>query len=276
LLVLSFTLVALFAPVIAPPVRPDEAFIIPRDGYSPEPQPPSPAHPFGTSQDQFDIFYGVVWGTRTAFQVGLIITALTVLIGTTIGAISGYLGGWVDEIVQRVVEIVMAFPFLLAALTLATVLAPKLHNGVLTGMIALTAFGWPKYTRLVRGEVLAVKSRDYILAARVVGVPAWRIIFRHVLPNASTSLFVFAWLDIGGYVLVFSGLSFLGVGAEEGYADWGFLISLARNWIHELFKYWYILVFPGAALLLFSLAWNLIGDAFRDVLDPRLHSSRGE
>jgi peptide/nickel transport system permease protein len=275
ILLVMFIVIAVLAPVIAPPEFPSQPYLIPRDGFQAEPQPPSPAHPFGTTQGQYDIFYGVIWGTRTAFEIGLIVTGCTVLIGGSVGAISGYLGGWMDEIIQRIVEIFLAFPFLLAALTLATVLGPKLHNGLLSGMIALIAFGWPGYARLIRGDVLTVKERDFILAARTVGVPGWRILARHVVPNAMYSLLVVASLDIGTNVLAFAALSFLGLGANAGYADWGQLLSYARNWIPTLSNYWYIVVYPGLALLFFVLSWNLIGDAFRDALDPKMRGFRG-
>ena len=275
LIVVSFIIIALLAPVLAPPPVPSQPFLIPRDGFTAQPRPPDAKHPFGTTQGQYDIYYGVIWGTRTAFEIGLIVTGLTVLIGGSLGAISGYMGGWVDEIIQRFVEIVLAFPFLLAALVMATILAPKIHNGLISGMIALVSFGWPTYARLIRGDVLAVKQRDFILSARAVGVPGWQILVRHVLPNAMYSLLVVASLDIGTYVLTFAALSFLGLGAEQGYADWGQLLSFARNWIPDLYTYWYIVIYPGAALLLFVLGWNLIGDAFRDALDPKMRGYRG-
>ncbi len=233
-LLILFVLVAVLAPVIAPPEDPSNPMIIPRAGYLAQPQPPGPGAPMGTTQGQYNIFYGVVWGTRTAFEIGLIVTSLTVLIGGTLGAISAYAGGWVDEIIQRVVEIFLAFPFLLAALTLAAVLAPKLHNGLLSGMIALVVFSWPSYARLIRGDVLAVKQRDFIVGAQALGAPGWRVLVRHVLPNAMYTLLVVASLDIGNYVLTFAALSFLGVGTEQGYADWGQLLSFARNWIPTL------------------------------------------
>jgi peptide/nickel transport system permease protein len=274
LIVLVFALVAILAPVLAPPPDPTNPFEIPRDGFQAQPSPPSAKHLFGTTQGQYDIFYGVVWGTRTAFEIGLVVTGATVLIGGSLGAVSAYAGGWVDEVIQRLVEIVLAFPFLLAALTLATVLVPKFHNGLVSGMIALIAFGWPGYARLIRGDVLAVKGRDFVLAARAVGAPDRRILVRHVLPNAMYSLLVVGSLDIGTYVLTFAALSFLGLGAEQGYADWGQLLSFARNWIPDLARFWYIVVYPGAALLLFVLGWNLIGDAFRDALDPKMRGYR--
>jgi peptide/nickel transport system permease protein len=269
-LVALFILVAVFAPVLAPPQIPSEPYQIPRQGFLAEPQPPSRSDPMGTTQGQYDIYYGVVWGTRTAFKIGLIVTSLTFLIGGVVGAVSGYVGGWVDEVIQRIVEIFLAFPFLLAALTLATILGAKIQNGLVTGMLALIAFGWPGYARLIRGDVLSVKSLDYVTAARVIGVPNWRILSRHIIPNSFYSLLVVASLDVGTNVLTFAALSFLGLGASEGYADWGQLLSYARNWIPTLNTHWWIVVFPGLALLLFVLAFNLIGDAFRDALDPKM------
>jgi peptide/nickel transport system permease protein len=269
-LVALFILVAVFAPVLAPPQIPSEPYQIPRQGFLAEPQPPSRSDPMGTTQGQYDIYYGVVWGARTAFKIGLIVTSLTFLIGGVVGAVSGYVGGWVDEVIQRIVEIFLAFPFLLAALTLATILGAKIQNGLVTGMIALIAFGWPGYARLIRGDVLSVKSLDYVTAARVIGVPNWRILSRHIIPNSFYSLLVVASLDVGTNVLTFAALSFLGLGASEGYADWGQLLSYARNWIPTLNTHWWIVVFPGLALLLFVLAFNLIGDAFRDALDPKM------
>lgn len=274
LLVLGFLCVAVLAPFLAPAAIPSQPYLIPRDGFLSEPQPPSPAHPLGTTQGQYDIFYGLVWGTRTAFKIGMIVTGLTVLIGGTLGAISAYAGGWVDEIIQRIVEVFLAFPFLLAALTLTTILGSRIQNGLVTGMIALIAFSWPSYARLIRGDVLSVKERDFVYAERALGAPEWRILLLHVLPNSIYSLLVVASLDIGTYVLTFAALSFLGLGAGEGYADWGQLLSYARNWIPTLNTHWWIVVFPGLALLLFVLAFNLIGDAFRDALDPKMQGYR--
>ena len=276
ILVLMFVVVAIFAPFIAPP-KPNQRdpYLIPKDGFAVEPKPPNVKHPFGTTEGQYDIFYGVVWGTRTAFKVGVIITACTVAIGLTVGSIAAYRGGWVDEIMMRVVEIFMAFPFLLAALTMSAVLQARLGRGIITGMIALILFGWTTYARLIRADILTVKERDFVLAARSMGANDFRILTRHIIPNAIFPTMVAASMDIGSYVLSFAALSFLGLGAEIGYADWGQLISFARNWIPVLSKHWYIVVFPGTAILLFVLAWNLMGDALRDILDPRLQGSRG-
>ncbi len=284
-LIVAFALVAIFAQqivnIVEPAIAQQEAeqnvgnpYMIPRDGFSSEPQPPSARHVFGTTEGQFDLFYGVVWGTRTAFEVGIIITGLTLIIGMIVGLVSAYYGGIIDETLQRVVEIFLAFPFLLAAITAASVFGPVVHSGILTGIIALTLFGWPGYARIIRGDVLAIKERDFVLAARAIGVRDFRMVMRHILPNSVYSLLVVASLDIGTYVLSFAALSFLGVGTEVGYADWGQLLSFARNWIPSLATYWYIIVYPGIALLLYVLAWNLVGDAFRDALDPKLRGLR--
>jgi peptide/nickel transport system permease protein len=285
-LLIGFALVAIFAQQIVDIVEPAVAqmevvqspgnpYQIPRDGFTSQPQPPSATHPFGTTEGQYDLFYGVVWGTRTAFEVGIIITTLTFIIGMLTGLFSAYYGGITDLVLQRIVEVFLAFPFLLAAITAAAVFGPKVHNGITTGIIALTLFGWPGYARIIRGDVLTIKERDFVLAARAVGVGDFRIVMRHILPNSMYSLLVVASLDIGTYVLTFAALSFLGVGAAFGYADWGQILSFAHDWIPSLATYWYIVVYPGVALVLYVLAWNLIGDAFRDALDPKMRGMRG-
>jgi peptide/nickel transport system permease protein len=275
LLILFFIAVAAFAPIIAPPPpRARDPYDMPRLGYSAEPQPPSPEARFGTTEGQYDIFYGVVWGTRTALKAGSIVSAATLLIGVTLGTVAAYYGGIVDEILMRIVEIFQAFPFLLAAITMAAVLQPKLGRGIWTPIVALVAFGWTGYARLIRGDILSVKEREYVLAARVTGISDAGIIVRHVIPNAIFPTMVVASMDIGTNVLAFAALSFLGMGVQVGYSDWGQIIAFARNWIPVLGKYWFIIVFPGTAITLYVLGWNLLGDAFRDILDPRLRGSR--
>jgi peptide/nickel transport system permease protein len=287
-LVLFFVIIAIAAPWLAPPDNPNEPYRITRCGHVPMPQPPNSENPFegiwkiitrqaticevrpfGTIQS-YDIYYGVIWGTRTAFFVGLTITGLTVFIGLIVGSISAYFGRWLDELLMRITDIFLAFPFLVAAITLAAVLQPTLGRGLLTAMIALTVFGWMGYARLIRGDILAIKERDYVSAAHATGVPHHRILLRHIIPNAIYPTLVVGSMDIGSYVLSFAALSFLGLGADIGYADWGQMISFARDWIPRLGTYWYIVIYPGVAILLFVLGWNLIGDAFRDILDPRL------
>ena len=307
LLLLAFAAIALFAPWIAPP--PENArdpYMIPRDGFSSTPRSPSDEHPLGTTEGQYDIYYGVIWGTRTAFRVGVVITIFTTLIGLLVGAVSAYYGGWVDEVLMRITEIFQAFPFLLAAITLTSVLqtiygrgeagplmlAAKLlafvtfgHNPtkpvnpiqlqILTGMLAIISFGWMTYARVIRGNILAVKEFEYAMAARTVGASDMRILFRHLLPNAVFPVLVIASMNIGSYVLTFAALSFLGLGAQRGYADWGQMINFARNWIPSLADHWHIVTYPGLAVVLFVLSWNLVGDVLRDTLDPRLRGRNG-
>lgn len=291
-IIMLFCLTALFSSAIIPQVNKRDAYIIPRDGFSPAPKAPGTewksnapeipfwykaltgkdkwVHLFGTAAGQWDIFYGVVWGTRTALKVGVIIELVTLAIGILVGSISAFYGGWVDIILQRITEVFMAFPFLMAALTLSAILTPVIGKGIWPATIAIIAFGWMGYSRLIRGDILSVRERDYVMAARVVGAKDSRILLRHVIPNAIYPTLVLASLDIGTIVISFAGLSFLGIGTEAGYADWGQLVSFARNWIPQLNVYWYIVVFPGIALILFVLGWNLLGDALRDIMDPRM------
>lgn len=291
-LIVFFVIVALAAPLIAPPINPNRPYDIPRDGFKAEPQPmmsewrrnvpPLPfwwepimgtdelVHIMGTSQGQYDVFYGVIWGTRTAFKTGMIVVFATFLIGITVGSISAYYGGAVDNIIMRVVDIFLTLPYILAALIMAAVLTPKLGRSLFPSILALITFGWMGYARIIRGDILSTKERDYVMAARVIGVKDSRILFRHILPNAIFPTLVLASLAIGDVVLGFAALSFLGIGAESGYADWGQVLSFARNWIISLNHYWYIVVWPGVTLVLFVMGWNLLGDALRDVLDPRM------
>jgi peptide/nickel transport system permease protein len=287
-----FIFVAVAAPLIIPPVTANDPFKIPRDGFRSEPRPMGstwtrnvPHIPFwyeavtgnkkwvhllGTSEGQYDIFYGIVWGTRTAFKTGFTVTIATFLIGIIYGSISAYYGGWVDNILMRIVDILLILPSILAVLILAAVLTPRIGKSLIPAMVALIAFGWMGYSRIIRGDILSVKERDYVLAARVIGVKDGRILFRHILPNAIFPTLVLASLAIGDVVLSFAALSFLGIGTEVGYADWGQVLSFARNWITSLNTYWYIIIWPGLTLVFFVMGWNLVGDALRDVLDPRM------
>jgi peptide/nickel transport system permease protein len=295
-LILFFILVAAFAPVLAPPTNTRDPYIIPRDGFGPVPEAPGsvwtvrpPELPFwwrtimrtdeythimGTASGQFDIWHGIIWGTRTALRVGLTIESITLVVGLLVGSFAAFYGGWLDEVLMRITDIFLTFPPLLAALTLATILTPVLGKSLWPAIIALTAFGWMTYARLIRGDILSVRERDFVTAARVVGAKDSRVLFRHIVPNAIYPTLVVASLNIGADVISFAALSFLGIGTEVGYSDWGQLISFGRNWIPTLSTYWWLVVFPGFALLLFVLGFNLVGDALRDVMDPRLRGRR--
>ena len=270
-IIFIFIVIAILAPVIAPtPEGPGGAYDIPRDGFSPIPQPPSEEHIFGTTQGQYDIFYGVVWGTRTAFLIGLSVIGAVLAIGILLGSLAGYFGGIIDEVIMRISDVFLAFPTLILAMAITIALGPSIQSV----MIAIVVVSWPVYARLIRGDILAIREEDYVEAARGIGSSNFRIITRHVLPNSIYPALIMASLDIGAIVLTAAALSFLGLGAPEGYADWGQMIQFARNWIvgppGEPLLYWYTVMIPGLFILLFVLGWNLLGDAFRDILDPRL------
>jgi peptide/nickel transport system permease protein len=305
ILLLAFVILAVFAPSFAPvPENSRDPNMIPRDGFKSEPQPPSEEHIMGTTEGQYDVWYGIVWGTRTAFRIGIVITLFTTLIGIIVGSISAYYGGWVDEVMMRITEIFQAFPFLLTAITLTSVLQAVYARGeggftiwtakilafltfgqslfedvnpiqlsIITGMVAIIMFGWMTIARVTRGNILTVKNFEYALAAQTIGAKNSRILFRHLLPNAIFPVLVIASMNIGSYVLTFAALSFLGLGAQVGYADWGQMISFARNWIPSLANYPHIVLYPGIAIMLFVLSWNLVGDGMRDILDPRMRGS---
>ena len=290
ILILFCILVAVFAPAIAPPLPSLRSpYQIPRDGFSPIPRPPGTVweknpppkpfwmsedgqwtHIFGTAAGSWDIFYGVVWGTRTALLVGVLITGITLIVGIIVGAVAGFYGRMVDNILMRITEVFMAFPFLMAALTLSAILTPVIGKGIWPATIALVVFGWMTYARLVRGDVLSLKEREFIMAARITGATDMRIMMKHIVPNTIYPTLVLASMNVGDVVMSFAALSFLGVGVEVGYADWGQIISFARNFIPQLYTYWYILLFPGITLILFVMGFNLMGDALRDIMDPKM------
>jgi peptide/nickel transport system permease protein len=272
-IVAFFLVLALLAPFLAHPTE-RNPYMIPHSGYASDPRPPGPGHPFGTTEEQFDLFYGVIWGARTAFMVALSVVASAVAVALVLGSLSGFYGGPVDEVVMRVTDIFLAFPGLILTVVIVAVLGQNVRNAV----IAIAVVEWPTYTRLLRGEFLRVRDMEYVQAAQALGSGDLRVIARHVIPNTVYPLLILASLNMGSIVLTFAALSFLGLGAPPGYADWGQLISLSHNWIAgtagDPFTYWYTLIIPGLAISLFVLGWNLLGDAFRDIFDPRLQGSR--
>jgi peptide/nickel transport system permease protein len=258
--------VAIFAPLIAPPAEGVNPYIIPRAGFLTTPQPPDEEHVFGTTEGQYDIFYAVIWGTRTAFKVGLTVVLVTSVIGIIVGSIAGYFGGLVDEVLMRITDIFMAIPFLIAVMVLTTLLGKGLDKV----MIALIAFDWMVSARLIRGNILQVREEEYVQAARALGFKDLRIIVKHVLPNTIFPVVIQASMRIGTLVVTAAALSFLGLGAPQDYADWGQILSYSRNW--QGTEFWYTIFYPAIAMILFVLAWNLVGDALRDIFDPRLNA----
>lgn len=266
----GFLAVAVLAPVLAPPeAGTRDVYIIPQSGYSPDPVRPSKEHWFGTTEQQYDLYYGMVWGSRTAFTVALKVVGFSVLVGILLGGAAGFYGGWIDEFLMRFTDVILAFPDIVLAVVIVAVRGPSLENV----MVAVTAVSWPSYARLMRGDVMSVKERDFVAAARAIGASDARILFRHIIPNSIYPVLVVASLSMGRIVITAAALSFLGLGAPVGYADWGQMISLSRNWIlgssGNPFEYWHTVFIPGIAIFFFVLGWNLLGDAVRDILDPR-------
>lgn len=269
-IILFYVFLAVFAPVLQPPPNPDNPYLIPHDGWRMTPSPPSAKNPLGTMPSQYDILYGIVWGTRNAFSIGLTVVAANLVLGLILGALAGYFGGIVDEIIMRVGDIFYAIPSLVMAMALVVAMG----RGLQSIMIVLILLGWPTYTRVIRAEILVIRNTDYIQAARASGASHLRILGTHILPNSIFSLIIVASMNVGVTILTIAALSFLGLGSESGYADWGAMVSTCRNFITgtpgNKFAYWYLVFIPGFAIALFVLGWNLLGDAIRDVFDPRM------
>lgn len=225
--------------------------------------PPSGRHPFGTDDAGRDILSRVIYGSRITLRICLLVVGLTLVIGTLLGLLSGYLGGWMDELVMRVSDVFLAFPALILAMAIAAALGPSLENAI----VAMVAIWWPRYARVTRGQVLAIREIDYVAAARAVGASPFRIMLRHVLPNCISPLVVQATLDLGEVVLTAATLSFIGFGAQPPTPEWGAMVSVGRNYLRD--QWWYA-TFPGLAILITVMGFNLLGDAVRDILDPRL------
>jgi peptide/nickel transport system permease protein len=226
-------------------------------------QPPSWAHPLGMDDLGRDILSRIIFGTRRSLQVGVLSVGLAIVVGMLIGAIAGFLGGWLDTIVMRLMDIMLAFPALLLAIAIVTILGPGLMNM----LYAIGIVSIPAYARIVRASVLSIKQQDYILAARSLGVRQLRILFRHILPNCLTPLIVQGTLGIGTAILDAAGLSFLGLGAQPPDPEWGAMLGQGR---FAVFSAPHIVLFPGIAIMLTVLGFNLLGDGLRDALDPRL------
>ena len=248
-------IMALFAPLIAPH-SPEEINTSLRGAG------PSAEYWLGNDDIGRDILSRLIYGSRIALIVGLGATAIAVTIGVTVGATAGYFGGRVDFLLSRLVDTLMSFPLLALLLTLSAVFGPSLRNVVV--VIGLTV--WASYARLVRAEVLSLRERDFILAARASGAGDRRIIFRHIVPNALGPVIVIASLAIGGIIILESALSFLGLGVSRPTASWGTMLSDGREFIRN---YPHIAIAPGIAITITVLSFNLVGDGLRDALDPR-------
>lgn len=229
------------------------------------PQPPGTAgFVLGSGTNGADYYYGLIWGARVSMEFAIEVVGASILIGTVLGLISGFKGGAVDEIIMRVTDVFLSIPSLILLMAIASVLG----RDITSTKLALIMVWWAGYTRIIRGQVLSIRENTYIDAARAAGTSETRIMFRHILPNSWAPVVVNATLDMGTVVLTLAGLSYLGLGVRYGYAEWGSMIQKGQEYL--TYGAWWMLIFPGIAIVTFVLAFNLIGDGLRDVLDPKM------
>ena len=258
IVILLFILIAIFANQIAP--YPEEG--AGKTNVDNTMLAPSPGHILGADRLGRDMLSRVIMGARPALIVPVGVVLFAILIGAPLGAIAGYKGGWVDNVIMRTTDLFLAFPSLLLAMAIAFALGRGLQNAA----IALIVSWWPWYTRLARGVTLSLKERYFVEAARSIGVRDSVIIIRHILPNIISPILVQATIDLGTVILSMGGLAFLGLGTQPPGADWGLMVSEGRSYI---LNQWWISSFAGLAIFIVVLAFNLLGDTLRDILDPR-------
>lgn len=256
-LVALLCLMALFAPLISPY---DPVAVVPASSL----EPPSARHWFGTDDLGRDVLSRVIWGSRVSLSVGLISVTIGFVIGVSVGLVAGYAGGWFDLIAMRVIDALLAFPGLLLAIAITAALGPQIQNA----MIAIGVVAIPGYTRLSRGQVLSVREREYVTAARTIGASPGRLVIRHIFPNILNPLVVQATLTTAFAILAEAALSFLGLGSQPPTPSWGFDINYSQRYLSNLM--WWMSAGPGLAIFLAVFSFNFLGDALRDALDPRL------
>lgn len=251
-------LLALLA-ILSPWIRPVDPFLQDLTGRL---QGPSRLHWMGTDDLGRDVFSRLLLGTRVSLSVGFVAVGLAVLAGTVLGLLAGFSGGRIDTVIMRLVDVMLSIPTLFLILAVLSFLGPNIYN--VMAIIGLTS--WPGLTRLVRGECLSAREREYIQAARLLGMSTRRLLFVHLLPNVAAPILVSATLGVGGAILTESALSFLGLGVQPPMPSWGNVLSIGRDYLHIA---WWLSLFPALAILLTVLAFNLLGEGLRDVLDPR-------
>lgn len=222
-----------------------------------------PQHLMGIDGNFRDVFSRIIYGTRVSLSVGILTIGFAIIVGTFIGAVAGYLGGWVDNVLMRIMDVVLAFPFLLLAIAIVSVLGPGLTNA----MLAIAIVSIPSYARVIRASVLSIREQDYVEASRALGASDWQLLFGRILPNALPPLIVQATLGIATAILDTAALSFIGMGAQPPIPEWGRMLADERN---QVFSAPHLVFFPGLAIMVTVLAFNLLGDGLRDALDPRL------
>ena len=253
--VLAWVAIALLAPVIAPYDPIDQQVRQRLQG-------PSAAHLLGVDELGRDVFSRVLYGGRVSLPVAAVVVVVATLFGTLYGGLAGFAGKWLDESAMRLVDMVLAFPSLILAMAIAAALGPSIQNS----MLALLLVWWPPYARVARGQVLGLKHRDFVTAARALGMSELRILLRHVLPNALAPALVLTTMDFGNAIIITAALSFLGLGAVPPTPEWGAMVAEGR----ELIQQWWISTFPGLAIFSVAMACNFVGDGLRDAIDPRL------
>ena len=249
-------LIAIFAPVITGGVSPSEAVLA--DAL----QPPSAEHIFGTDKLGRDIFTRVIYGARTSLTAAFSVVILIFILGTILGVLAGYFGGWVDAVIMRIADLMVSFPGMVFAMAIAGIMGASIKNAV----IAVALVSWTKYARLARSLVLKVRNRDYVAAAVVTGSKTSYILRKYMIPNVIPTLIITGATDIGGMMLELAGLSFLGFGAKAPTPEWGLMLNEGRQFIQNAS---WMMIFPGAAIFIVVVVFNLLGDALRDVLDPK-------
>ncbi|MHB8584339.1 MAG: ABC transporter permease [Thermoplasmatota archaeon] len=226
-------------------------------------QAPSFVHPFGTTAEGYDLYSMVLYGAYLSLRIGLIVVVADIIVGVALGALAGYYGGAIDEVIMRTTDVFLSIPSLLLALAVAAALGASVDHE----MMALAVVQWPIYTRLIRGAVLSARENQYVEAARSIGASDFRIIRRHLLPNVFSPVVVQATLDVGTTILAVAGLSYLGLGAPPGTAEWGLLVAQGVGYFPT---HWWYVTFPGIAITVTVLGFNLLGDGLRDIFDPKL------
>jgi len=264
ILIVILAFIAAFPSLLAPPPPHRNPFVVPLDYERPIPEAPGANFTLGSGDDGADIYYGVIWGARISMTFAIEVVLVGAFMGAILGLFAGYFGRGIDEVIMRLTDIFLSIPGLILVMAIAAVLG----RGLEATKIALLAVWWSGYTRLIRGTALSVRENSYVDAARASGSGELKIMFRHILPNSLPPVVVQATMDMGTVVLVLAGLSYLGLGAPVGYAEWGVMINQGHDYIFH--GYWWMIVFPGLAILAFVLAFNLMGDGLRDVLDPKM------
>ncbi len=255
-LALLIILAAVFAPVVTGGIDPTTGVM--KDAL----QAPSAAHIFGTDKLGRDIFARVIYGARTSLTAAFSVVLLIFALGTALGVLAGYFGGWVDTVIMRIADMMVSFPGMVFAMAIAGILGASVKNAV----IAVALVSWTKYARLARSLVLKIRNRDYVAAAVVTGSKAAYILAKYMIPNVIPTLIITAATDIGGMMLELAGLSFLGFGAKAPAPEWGLMLNEGRQFIQN--APW-MMIYPGAAIFLVVVVFNLLGDTLRDILDPR-------